>query len=247
MNCELTTPDYTSLALPPPPPDRPYVLVNMVMSADGKAVIGSTEEGIGSETDRRLMRELRVNADVVLAGAGTLRATGTSPRLGDPALEQLRLDRGKPRLPVAAVLSRSGDLPLERVFFTARDFEAVVYLSASAPASRRQAVVASGRPVVDLPAGLEIPAMLRHLRERLGASVVLVEGGPDLNAQLLRLDAVDEYFLTLGPMLVGGRDTPSVVGGPAAFPRDAVRHLDLLSATPNPETSEVYLRYKAQR
>ncbi|MCZ2108808.1 MAG: hypothetical protein LC118_04470 [Dehalococcoidia bacterium] len=61
-------PDYTSLDLPEPPPERPYVLLNMVMSADGKVVIEGTEQGIGSRTDQRLMRELRVNADVVLNG-----------------------------------------------------------------------------------------------------------------------------------------------------------------------------------
>ena len=69
--------------------------------------IEGTEKGIGSKTDQRLMRELRVHADVVINGAGTLRASGTSSRLGDPALEQLRVDRGKPPAPIAAVLSAS--------------------------------------------------------------------------------------------------------------------------------------------
>jgi hypothetical protein len=32
-------PDYTWLTFPDPPPDRPYVYVNMVMSTDGKVVI----------------------------------------------------------------------------------------------------------------------------------------------------------------------------------------------------------------
>lgn len=98
-------PDYTALDPPPPPPDRPWVFANMVMSADGKSVLAGTERGIGSATDQRLMRELRVNADVVLNGAGTLRASGTSSRLGDAALEAIRTARGKPPVPVAAVLS----------------------------------------------------------------------------------------------------------------------------------------------
>jgi len=240
-------PDYTSLELPPPPADRPYVLVNMVMSADGKVVIEGTEKGIGSATDQRLMREIRVNADVILTGAGTLRINGTSPRLGDLALEGLRLARGKPRLPTSAVLSRGGDLPLDRAFFTARDFDAVVYLSSAAPKRRRHAIIATGRPLHEVPERGEIPAMLRHMRRELGAGVLLVEGGPETNAEFFRLGAVDEYFLTVGPVIVGGRETLTAVAGGEPMTRDTATRLDLVSAVPNPETGEVYLRYRVRR
>ena len=77
---ELTKPDYTALDLPPPPADRPYTLVNMVMSADGKVVIEGNEQGLGSATDRRLMRELRSNADVVVNGANTMTCWRCAPR-----------------------------------------------------------------------------------------------------------------------------------------------------------------------
>ncbi len=240
-------PDYSALDLPPPPPDRPYVLANMVMSADGKSVIEGTEQGIGSEIDQRLMRELRVNADVVLNGAGTLRASGTSSRLGDGALEVLRLARGQARTPVAAVLSRSGDLPLRRAFFTARDFPAVVYLSAQAREEHRTAIAGTGRPTVTLPAGGEVPAMLAHMRHELGAEVLLVEGGPTIYAALYAIDAIDEAFLTLGPVVVGGERTLTAVAGERAFTRSEAKRLDLLAAHANPETSELYVRYRVRR
>ncbi len=240
-------PDYTALDLPAPPPDRPRVIANVVMSADGKSVIEGTERGLGSAVDQRLMRELRVNADVVLNGAGTLRASGTSSRLGDEALEALRIARGKPRTPIAAVLSRSGDLPLERAFFTARDFPAVVYLSEAAPAERRAAIAATGRPVATLPAGREFAEMLRHMRRELGAEVLLAEGGPTVYAGLYALDAIDEAFVTLGPVVVGGADTLTAVAGERAFTQAEAKRLALVSAHANPETDEVYLRYRVRR
>ena len=40
-------PDYTRLAFGPPPADRPYVLLNMVTSIDGKAVVEGSEKGLG--------------------------------------------------------------------------------------------------------------------------------------------------------------------------------------------------------
>jgi len=240
-------PDYTSFQFPPAPEGRPYVIMNMVMSADGKVVVEGTEQGIGSRTDQQLMRELRVNADVVLNGASTLRASGTSSRLGENALEQIRLDRGKPAQPIAAVISRSGNLPLDRVFFTADDFDAVVYLSSVVPGTHRRDLEATGRPTVVLPAGDEMGAMLRHMRHELGAQVLLVEGGPTVNAQLWSGGLVDEFFLTLGPVIVGGKDTITAVEGPHAFAREELPHLELVSAFPNEETSELYLRYRTKR
>lgn len=243
----MVKPDYTSLELPPLPDDRPYVIVNMVMSADGKVVVEGTEQGIGSKVDQRLMRELRVNADVVLNGASTLRASGTSSRLGDPVLEQIRLERGKPRLPIAATVSASGNLPLERMFFTAEDFEAVVYLSKKAPANRRKAIEDTGRPVVTLPVRGSLKAMLRHMRRELGAEVLLCEGGPTVNAQMFEQDFVDEYFVSIGPVIVAGEQTLTPVEGEKAFTRRTLRQLELVWAVPNPETNEVYCRYRVKR
>lgn len=243
----MVKPDYTNLNLPSPPDDRPYVLVNMVMSADGKVVVDGTEQGIGSKVDQRLMRELRVSADVVLNGAETLRVSGTSSRTGDPVLEHIRMERQKPRSPIAATLSESGELPLERIFFTARDFDAVVYAGAEMPAAKRKAIEATGRPVVVLPKRAPVKAMLRHMRRELGAEVLLCEGGPTVNAQMFELGVVDEFFVTLGPVVIGGQGTLTPVEGEKAFTRRTMKRLELVWAVPNVETSEVYCRYRVIR
>ena len=240
-------PDYTALSLPPAPRDRPYVLVNMVMSADGKAVIEDTERGLGSDVDRRLMRELRAAADVVLTGAGTLRASGTTSRVHNADLMALRTARGRPPNPVAAVRSRAGELPLDGEFFTARDFDAVVYLAQKAPADRRRAIEGTGRTVVvldDLDGEDATAAMFRHMRTTLRAEVVLVEGGPTLNADLFGRGLVDEYFVTLGPVVVGGAETLTPVEGSHTPTLESVTRLTLLSAVRNTDTGELYLRYR---
>lgn len=241
-------PDYTSLEFPPAPDWRPLVIVNMVSSIDGKVVVEGTEKGIGSKADQRLMRELRLHADVILNGATTLRLSGATPRLGDPLLEEVRVSRGKPRLPASAVISRSGNLPLERAFFTAGgEFDAFVYLSEAATEEARARVVAAGRPVIAVPAGGEVKAMLGHLRRELGAGLVLCEGGPDINAELLRLDAIDEFFLTIGPVAVAGPRGLTAVTGDTPYTRETLKRWSLVSAVTNESTDEVYLRYRARR
>ncbi len=239
-----TKPDYVSLEFPEPPAGRPLVYTNMVMSADGKVVIEDTERGLGSAVDQRLMRELRVNADVVLNGAGTLRTSGSSSRLNDPELTAIRHARGLTPNPIAAVLTSTGEVPLDRLFFTSDEFRAVVYLGSNASSAQAEAIQATGRKVVRVPAEDPGPAMLRHMHEELGARRVLVEGGPTLNGILLDGGLVDEYFLTVGPRLVGGDETLTPVRSDRASTAAGVRQLELVSAVPNPATGEVYLRYR---
>ena len=240
---EYRQPDYTALDLPAAPDDRPYVMINMVMSSDGKVVVEGSEKGLGSATDQRLMRELRVNVDLTLNGANTLRASGTSSCV-PPELQELRVQRGLPANPIAAVITRSADLPLEIKFFTAFDFDAVVYVCDAAPPDLIGAIRDTGRLVVLVPAGDEVRAMLRHMRHDLGAKVLLVEGGPTLNGELIRLSTVDEYFLTLSPTLVSGIRGLTPVESAVVPSLERTTHLELMSAVTNPATNEIYCRYR---
>src|SRR5258708_38325314 len=96
---------YTNHGFPEPPADRPYIYLNMVATADGKTLLGprgSTAKGLGSKTDQMLMRRLEDAADGLIIGANTLRASHV--------IYPARL--------VRAVITRSGDLPLNNRFFT---------------------------------------------------------------------------------------------------------------------------------
>ena len=237
--------DYAKLELPEPPPGRPYVAINMVMTVDGRTAVEGTERGIGSAVDQRLMRELRVHFDVVMNGGGTFRASGTSARPGRPELEALRVSRGMPAAPIAAVLTGSGELPRERRFFSDRSFEAVIYLADSAPPGTRERLAEAGRPVVPVPAEGAVEAALAHMREDLGARRVLVEGGARLNGAFLRAGLADEFFLTLAPRIAGGEPAHPAVAWEGEATLAGMRGLELIAAEPCAETGEVFLRYRA--
>lgn len=238
--------DYTALSFPDPPSDRPFVAINMVMSADGRTVVDGTERGLGSKLDQRLMRELRVHFDVVMNGGATFRASGTSARLNEPGLEQWRLDRRMTQSPFAAVLTRSGDLPPERRFFTDDGFDAVIYLSSAAPDAVSRELETRGRPVVSVPEGSEAVAALEHMKRELGATRVLVEGGATLNGELMSQGLVDEYFLTLAPRIAGGESAHPAVQWPGEPNAAGIRQLSLVHARPA-GTGELFLRYRVER
>jgi 5-amino-6-(5-phosphoribosylamino)uracil reductase len=61
---------------------------------------------------------------------------------------------------------------------------------------------------------LDLVAGLERLRERHGVSTLLVEGGPTLLGAMLEAGLIDELFLALAPLLVGGGPEPAIVEGP---------------------------------
>ena len=228
---------YDEVAWPAPPAARPYVAINMVSTVDGRAAVAGRATGIGTPTDRLLMRQLRCHADAVLIGVGTLRAEGFTPTVPE-AYCAVRRARGLTAQPLGVLVSGSGRLPLERRYFRRPDFARVLLTSAAGaaaldPAAADLRVVVAGEQSVDLPEGLHL------LRAELGVRWLLCEGGPTLNHGLLAAGLVDELFLTLGPKLVGSAG-PTIIEGPP-FPADGAFPLRLLAL--HAEADELYLRY----
>src|ERR1700761_2498477 len=52
---------------------RPYVLLNMVATADGRATLAGRSGPLSARADRELFHGLRAAVDGVLVGAGTVR------------------------------------------------------------------------------------------------------------------------------------------------------------------------------
>lgn len=239
-----TLPDYVQLSIPEPPPHRPYVLVNMVTSVDGKIVIEGSEAGLGSPADQWLMRALRTNVDAVLNGASTLRKSGSSPAIDDDSLVAVRRARGLRPAPLGVVLTASGDLPLDDPFFTDRSFEALVFVTDRTPQDRVARLRDAPRPVAVVPHERAVEEMLRLLREQHGVRALLCEGGAHLNGHLFDAGAVDECFVTVAPRIVGGDGVLTAVRGARQPSFASTWALSLVSAVPNPDTQEVYLRYR---
>lgn len=233
--------DDLHLHWPDPPDDRPTVALNMVTSVDGKAAVAGAAAALGSGVDHRLMRAVRAAHDAVLNGAGTLRAERVDPRVG-PARAARRVARGARPEPLAVVLTRSGDLPLDRRYFRYPEVERVILAGARLPAERREALAAVGRLLLAPGAEPDPAWALRTLREACGVRRLLVEGGPALNGALIAAGLVDEIFWTLAPKLVGGGERLTMVEGPAlpAMPR-----LSLVST--HLHEDELFLRYRVTR
>lgn len=215
------------------PDDRPFVFVNMIASADGRAAIDGRSEGLGSDADLQLLLELRAVADAVLIGTGTLRAEGYDRLVRSKERRERRRAAGLAEDPLAVVLSRRLDVPWDVGLFQAAEQPVLVYTGLDA-----------GEPP-DVPAPvevvrLEVPGlteMLADLRAR-GVRALLSEGGPTMHGALWAAGVVDELFLTIAPLITCDEEALGIVAG-GRLPTPA--SLELLSL--DRAGSELFLRY----
>ncbi len=92
-----------------PPAGRPWVMVNMIASADGAVAVGGASRGLGSPADQAVFQAVRACADWILVGAGTVRAERYRlPRPSAAALEARR-QAGRSDRPGLAVVSAGLD------------------------------------------------------------------------------------------------------------------------------------------
>lgn len=222
-------------------PDRPYILLNYALSLDGK-ISTETRDPVRftSRTDRGLMDEIRADADAVLIGAATLRAEDPPVRIQAARRRDERTRRGKPPHPVSIVLSRSLRLPSEGRFWKDDRVERIVATTEQTPAELtlpfedKAEVIRAGRTSVDL------VELCRVLSER-GIGRLLVEGGGEVNMAFWEAGLVDEVYLTLCPVVIGGRNAPTAADG-AGFAADRLRNLRLLES--RRVGQEFFLRYR---
>ena len=182
---------------------RPWVMVNMIATVDGSAAGASGVSGdLGGPADKRVFSAIRAVADVIVAGSATITTEDYGPSRPSSSVTQQRLARGQPARPRIAVVTGSLRVdPEQRLFRDATpDARPIVLTTERADPRRRRALDAvaevhtAGVEQVDWPRAIDV------LHSTAGARVVLCEGGPRTNAQLVAQSLVVEMCLPLVPM-----------------------------------------------
>lgn len=184
-------------------PDRLWVKANFVASIDGAISADGRSAGLSGPADRLVFTVLRSLADVVVAGAGTVRAERYRQARPDELWQQLRA--GRPPAPPIAVVTRRLDLDLSgRLFGRGPGLVRTIVLTSElagedrrAEATRVAEVVVAGAETVTGKAIIDALAARGYRR-------ILVEGGPMLLGQLIAEGLLDELCLTVSPVLEGG-------------------------------------------
>jgi riboflavin-specific deaminase-like protein len=193
------------------PSDRPRTVANFVSTVDGRAAFQGRSAPLSDETDRAMFHGLRERVDAVLAGTGTLRIERYGRLVHDRERRRWRTESGFSPEPLACVITRSGDVPMDIPLFAEPEARIVIFTAEELDTSRSAAEVHVRQ--VD-PGQLTLTTMLRRLRAEYDVRALLCEGGPTLFGALLQEGLVDELFLTVGPKLSGGGRAPTISMGP---------------------------------
>jgi diaminohydroxyphosphoribosylaminopyrimidine deaminase / 5-amino-6-(5-phosphoribosylamino)uracil reductase len=189
--------------------ERPSLSLKMAMSLDGAiASRRGVQEWLTSEAARRFVRELRIEHDAVMVGAGTV-------RVDDPQLT-VRPPYHRLRPYVRVVACETETLPGDRRIFEAvADYERTIVLAPAGIAEQfanlsdiaEVLIVGSSTGV-----RLDLAEAMKALRA-CGISSVLCEGGPTLAARLIEAGQVDRFYWVIAPTLLRNDQAVPVLAG----------------------------------
>jgi riboflavin-specific deaminase-like protein len=219
---------------------RPYLILNMASTLDGRASIGGRSGPIGNRADRELFHALRAGVDAVMAGAGTVRVERYGRIIPNVATRERRVERGLVEEPLACIVTARLSLPEDMPLLNEPAARVVIITPSAASLTGTSAQIEYVRAGSD--GRLDLRAAMGELSERFGVHTLLCEGGPHLNGELLQAGLVDELFLSLAPKLTGGEDVTGealriLAGATFSEPLE----LELLGVLEN--ESHLFLRY----
>ncbi len=199
---------------------RPYTIIVSEVTVDGKLTLrkGRSSKEIMQFMDEeanRYLHELRAKVDGIMVGAETIRT--------DNPFLTVRYVEGKN--PTRIVPTSKADIPLDANILK-KDAPTIIVTSKKAPQEKVDAIREKAEVLVVGEDNVDLVEMMNQLYQK-GIKSLMVEGGSTLNWNLIRLGLVDEVRLIHIPFIVGGSDTPTLVGGEGFYSFDEVVKLKL--------------------
>lgn len=220
---------------------RPHTTVVLAISVDGKiADADRSAARFGSAQDRAHLEQQIAQADAVLFGAGTLRSYGTSLPIAAPELLQQRQQQGKPPQPIHIVASASGAIDPDLRFFRQ---PIPRWLLTTQAGDHHWRGLSQFERILVTETSADCLDWFDTLTEfsHLGIEKLAILGGGTLVASLLEAGLIDELWITVCPLLLGGVAAPTLVEG-TGFSQTIAPRLQLLEV--RAIDSEVFLHYR---
>jgi 2,5-diamino-6-(ribosylamino)-4(3H)-pyrimidinone 5'-phosphate reductase len=193
------------------------------MSVDGKIALPCRKQlRISSEGDLKRVFLLRNECDAILVGVGTILSDNPKLIVKESYVE-------KPKQPIRVVLDTHSRTP-SNAFVVDDKARTVLFTK-----SREQYKDVFGPNIeiistqLDKNGYIDIPIMLQLLYQK-GVRSLLVEGGGTVIWNFIKLRCVDDLFVYIGPMIIGGKQTPTLADGTGIENINEIIHLTLLKS-----------------
>ena len=185
---------------------RPLVTLKLAQSLDGKIATNKGDsKWISSVKSRKLVQGLRKTHDAILIGINTL--------LKDDPILTIRNSK---RQPLKIIVDTELKIPITAKIFTKLSpGRTIIATTQDSSKNKENALRHKGVDVVRVGSSsrrVDLKALMKQLLLK-GVGSVLVEGGGEIAASLLERGLVDNLYLFIAPIVIGGRNAPSSIGG----------------------------------
>lgn len=226
--------------------NRPFVFINVAMTADGKIdTFQRKGAAISSPLDKERVDRLRAESDAVLVGGRTLLDEDPKLTVRSETLRAERVAKGLSENPMKVGVVTRADLKSHSQFLHAGQARVVIFTTTQTSKEQLAFLHEQGADVyVQDHERVNLTNALATLHE-LGVNRLMVEGGATLNFELLRLGLVDEVSAYIAPMIFGGEKAPTLASG-SGLERGEAIPLKLVHAEKH-DDGGIILKYHLER
>jgi len=186
----------------------PLVTVKFAASLDGKiATVSGESQWITGEEARGVAHSMRSVTDSIMVGIGTVLAD-------NPRLTARYNQSSDVRQPIRIIVDSNSRTPTDSAMFSEEGQTFIATLKTAKEADWPSNV--TNLRIGDDAGKVDLLALLEDLAE-IPVSSVLVEGGSQLIGSLFDLHLVDKVAAFIAPVIIGGDESLSAVGGEGAF------------------------------
>jgi 2,5-diamino-6-(ribosylamino)-4(3H)-pyrimidinone 5'-phosphate reductase len=207
---------------------RPYIVVNIAMSADGKI---STRERrqikISGAQDFQRVDRLKAGSDAVMVGIGTVLADDPSLTVKTEECRTHRLHRSVDEHPIRIVVDSTARIPLDASILHKGAGKRIVAVSRRADSQKIAALQRYATVIIVGGDEVDLATLMEKLGE-MGIKRLLVEGGGTLIAGLISAGLVSEIYTFIGNIIIGGKDSPTFVDGEGLIQESGFCRLTLI-------------------
>lgn len=183
---------------------NPKIILSAAISIDGKIATKTGDSKLSSRKDLIRLHRLRSQVDAILVGKNTVKQ--------DDPLLTVRYAKGKN--PIRIVLDSHGTILKEsKILKTSNKVKTIIVVTKKITEKNLEKL--KDFPVEIIFAGenkVNLNSLLKNLKKRK-IKTILLEGGGTINWEFLKNSLIDEFFITITPHLLGGKDSISLIQG----------------------------------
>ena len=198
---------------------RPRVTINCAMSLDGKIALPSRRQTrLSCDEDLKRVHTLRNNSDAIVVGIGTV-------LMDDPKLLVKEKYVSSPSKPLRIVLDSNFRIP-KNAQVLKPGAPTLIVTTCNEERHNDIEVIRCGL----LNERVDLQQLLEYLGKR-GIKKIMVEGGETVMWEFLKNNLVDELFVFIAPLIIGGVTSPTLAGGKGAASLDFVIQMKMQRIT----------------